>query len=77
MIPLLRKDIDKQCHRYKNTYSPTQSVHSLSDLDDFHNLSSSTWPHSPQVDSDFKNVEVNTPKKPKKLILMHLFQHLE
>ena len=44
----------------KNTYPPTQSVHSLNDMDDYHNLSSSTCPPSPENNSDLEKVRSNT-----------------
>ena len=44
----------------KNTYSSRQSLQSLSHMDDYNYLSSSTCPHSPQDNSNLENVAVNT-----------------
>ena len=47
----------------KNTFSPSQSVHSLSDIDDYHNLSGFICPPSPQDNSEIEQIAVNTPAK--------------
>ena len=49
-------NIDNKCDMDNKTYSPTQSVHSLSDMDDNHNLSSFTCHPSPQDKRDLKQV---------------------
>ena len=55
-----KENIDDQCYINKNTYSPAQSVHSLSDMDNYYNLSSSNFPPSPQDCTDLGQGEANT-----------------
>ena len=47
------------CHVDKNTYCPTQPVHSLSGMDDYYNLSTYTCPPSPQDNRDLEQVAAN------------------
>ena len=56
---VLRKMSITNVKRDKNIYSPTQSVHSLSEMDDYHNLSSSTCPALPQDNSNLEQIAAN------------------
>ena len=45
----------------KKAYSPTLSVHCPCDMDDYHNLPSSTCPPSGQDNNDLDNAGAHTP----------------
>ena len=54
------ENIDNQSDVGNNAYSPTQSVHSLSDMDHNHNLWSSSYPPSFHGNSDLEHASAKT-----------------
>ena len=55
------ESVSNQCHMDRKTYCLTQSVCSLGDMDDCHDLSSSPCPPSPQYNGELEQVAASTP----------------